>query len=273
MTRIKRQLPCKIKNIRLVSENDEEYRAFLTNIQLQHFHLRKSNTRKYSDLIAYPLEEAVRKWIQRTGTGVSERILSYEGLTFKNRYEKRFNEIDVIYRLGDTIRLCEVKVSSSGNIVTKASNQLMNSYNILRQTGVGIELLLVHINLNPESTTMEFQPFNPDFLEMELVRRKIKKAGFYYLHLDPGEVFNWGVNEGIIENSDLLANALEEARQLDLKRQLRQQLLDARIPEDQWPENAKHKNEPIDDATHFIRFGDTPAPNLLAEKLKKALAK
>ena len=82
----------KIRNVKLVHDNDEDYCAYIDNIKLSNLHLRPKNLRSYSDIVAYPLELTVREWAKQSGAVLTERIISYEVLQRNNRYEKRFKE-------------------------------------------------------------------------------------------------------------------------------------------------------------------------------------
>ena len=56
----------KVRNIKLVREDDEEYSLYRDNLKLEHFHLRNSNQRTYADLISYPIE-STRHAITKNG--------------------------------------------------------------------------------------------------------------------------------------------------------------------------------------------------------------
>jgi len=76
----KRQDNRKIRNIKLVSEEDLDYKNFIENIKQDNFRLRPKNKRSYSDLISYPIEKTIREWISKSMVNVKERILKYECL-------------------------------------------------------------------------------------------------------------------------------------------------------------------------------------------------
>jgi hypothetical protein len=270
MTRWKKNLTNKIKNIKLVLESDEGFRSFITSIQLENYHLRKSNQRSHADIIAHPLEKAVREWAKISGITLDERIISYDLLKFDNKYEKRYNELDFIFFLNNKHFLAEVKVSSSTRAIPKASNQLKNAYKILSQAGFNIELLIIHVNLNYKNTESIFHQFNDDFLKTEFTKLEESDLPYYYLQLKPHEIFEWGVKNGIILNAELLSKAIEESDHLHLNRIRRQELLDKKIPQDEWPEELKNEIKFEDEENHSMFFGDNSSSNLLAEKLKAA---
>jgi len=263
----------KIRNIKLVPVSDEGYRAFMNNIKLERYHLRDSNSRSLSNIIAYPLEKTIREWANQTGTTLNERIISYEVLQYDNTYEKRFNEVDIIFCLNKVYYLVEVKVSSSRKALTKASNQLKNAYKILNQAEYKCELLIIHVNLNYKNSRTCFQQFNEDFLKCEFAKIDKGDTSFLYLQLKPHEVFEWGVKNGIILNTELLSLTIEETDQLRLKRSKRHALQNNDIPQEDWPAELKDEIKFKDEAAHSVNFGESSSNNILAEKLKEALDK
>jgi hypothetical protein len=270
MTRWKKSMPNKIRKIKLVLESDDGFRSFITNIQLENYHLRASNERSHADIIAHPLEKTVREWAKLSGAIVDERILSYELLKFDNRYEKRYNEIDFIFRLDNKHYLAEVKVSSSIRTISKAFNQLSNAYKILSRADFKVELLIVHINLNYKNTETTFHQFNDDFLKTESTKLDELNLPCHYLQLKPQEIFEWGVKNGIILNAELLSKAIDESDYLHLNRIKRQELKDKKIPQDEWPDELKGEIKIQDNENHSVNFGNNSSPNLLAENLKEA---
>ena len=260
----------KIRNIKLVHESDEDYCEYIKNIQLSNFHLRPKNQRTYSDIVSYPLELTVREWAKQSGAVLAERIISYEALQRNNRYEKRFKEIDLVYRIGDKHYLVEVKVSSSNRAVPTASKQLRTSYSILNRADFDLELMIVHINLNYKNVETAFHPFNENFLKTEYTELNGMLFSYNYIHLKPQDIFDWGFEKGIIKNENLLSLAIEEADDLYNKRVIRQQLTEREIPQSEWPDELKNEVMIVDDNNHFISFGDEDFSSELADKLRAA---
>lgn len=271
MTRRKHKLPNKIRNVKLVLENDDGYVDYITNLKLEKYHLRLSNQRSCADLIAKPLEQTVREWAKMADVTVDQRIISYEILK-GNRYEKRYNEIDVVFRLKNKLFLVEVKVSSSKKAVPKASNQLINAREILRCARIDVEMMVVHINLNYKNAKSEFYEFSEDFLEIEFSKLGVEELGYYYMQLKPHQIFEWGVERGIIFNPELLPNAIKESDYLHLNRMKRQELTEKEVPKDEWPDDLIYKLKFEDiDKTYFKSFGVSSSSTLLSEKLRSAL--
>jgi hypothetical protein len=270
MTRWKRNIQNKIRNIKLLPESDESFCSFISNIQLEYFHLRKSNQRRQADIIANPLEKTVREWAKLSGATIKERIISYELLQNSNKYEKRFNELDCIFLLDNKYYLVEVKVSSSTRAIPKASNQLKNAYQILCQAKYDVALLIIHINLNYKNVESTYHQFNEEFLKSDFTELYEYDLPLFYLQLKPQEIFKWGVENGIILDTELLSKAIEESDELHLNRLARQELIDKQIPQEQWPPELKREMKLEDEETHIKSFGDSSSPSLLAEKLKEA---
>lgn len=260
----------KIRNIKLVHDTDEDYCAYINNIQLSNFHLRPKNQRSYSDIVAYPLELTVREWAKQSGAMLAERIISYEVLQRNNRYEKRFKEIDLVYRIADKYYLVEVKVSSSNRAVPTASKQLRNSYSILNRADFDLELMIVHVNLNYKNVETTFHPFNENFLETEYTEINGGVFSYNYIQLKPHDIFDWGFQKGVIKFENLLPLALEEADNLQEKRIKRQELTEKQIPQSEWLDELKNEVAIVDDENHSVSFGDDEASSVLADKLRAA---
>ena len=260
----------KVRNIKLVTEDDGEYLKYLDNLKLERFHLRQSNQRAFSDLISYPLENTIREWVRLSGTFIAERILRFESLKRDNSYEKKFNEIDFIFFENDTYFLGEVKVSSSEKAIKKASSQLSYNYEILNQAGYNLELLIVHVNLNWKHSENEISSFVEDFGKMDFSILESGNFPINYIQLPPSDIFAWGVKKGFILDDTLLDKAIEEAENLVSMRALRQELIDQGVPQDEWEDAIKPQNKLQDQEYHVVSFGDENKPNLLAEKLKQA---
>lgn len=270
MTRWKKKIQNKIRNIKLVSESDDDFCSFISNIQLEHYHLRTSTQRRQADIIAYPLEKTVREWVKLSGAALEERIISYELLPNSNKYEKRYNELDGILLVDNKYYLVEVKVSSSTRAIPKASNQLKNAYQILCQAKYNVALLIIHINLNYRNVESTYHQFNEEFLKSRFTELYEYDLPLFYLQLKPNEIFEWGVENGIILNVELLPKALEESDELHLNRLKRQELIDKKIPREDWPPELKTEMKFEDDKTHIKTFGNSSSPRLLSEKLNEA---
>ena len=260
-----------IRNIKLVSENDLDYRKFIENIRQENFHLRPSNKRSYSDLISYPIEKTIREWISKSMNNVDERILRYECLKL-NKYENKFNEIDSIFIKDGKYWLVEVKVSSSSKSVTKASKQLRRNYSILKRKNIDVELLIVHVDLLAIQHDAQLEIFNEDFSEMNFIGSNIDNSECHYLRLSPNDIFDWGVNHGFIKNSELLQLALDEAEEINQKRKRRSELRELNIPKDEWSEDV-HSDTKIDDGVYFLNDTSKTFSNPFAEILQEALLK
>lgn len=261
----------KIRNIKLVDDTDEDYRTYIDNIKLANVRLRPKNLRSYSDIVAYPLELTVREWAKHSGATLSERIISYEALQRNNRYEKRFKEIDLVYKIGDKYYLVEVKVSSTNKAVPNASKQLRKSYSILSQVGFDLGLMIVHVNLNYKNVDSHFHPFNDNFLENEFTDINGEKISYNYIQLEPHDIFNWGVQKGVIKHENLLSLAIQEADNLQQRRKERQELKIKQIPQAEWP--SELRNEVMDDSDeeHFVCFDNGRSSTAFADKLRAAL--
>jgi len=268
MTGLKYNITKKIKNIRLVNTDNEDYRAFIDNIKLEAYHFRRPNQRKFADIISNPIEKTVRYWIEQSGLAINERIISYEKLNRNSVYQKHFNELDFIFYNEGKYWLGEVKVSSSLKAKHQASSQLKNAKTILNKSEINTELLMVHVNLSSEDEVIEF---NDDFMKILPKLYEDDKYPFYYLNIDAKGIFQYGVKCGIVKDKNLLLNALSEADQLKLFRANRQSLIENDVPREEWPEHLK-ENENIVDKEHYMRsFGKSPQENLFAQKLKEAL--
>lgn len=261
----------KIRNIKLVDDNDEDYCAYITNIQLANVRLRPKNQRSYSDIVAYPLELTVREWAKQSGAVLSERIISYEALRGDNSYEKRFKEIDLVYKIGEKHYLVEVKVSSSSKAVPNASKQLRTSYSILSRADFDLGLMIVHINLNYKNVETDFHLFNDNFLDNEFAEMQDKSVSYNYIQLKPHDIFNWGFEKGVIKYENLLPLAIEEADTLHEKRIKRQELKDNQIPQSEWPDELKNEDSNSSEEQHFVSFSDGDSSSVLADKLRAAL--
>lgn len=269
--RLKKRTP-KIRNIKLVHDDDEDYCDFMTNIKLDHFHLRPRNQRLYVDIVGYPLEKTVREWAKESGAELYGRILSYE-LLHGNRYEKRFKEIDLVYRIADKHFLVEVKVSSSRRALPKASRQLRDAFSILSKADFDLELMIVHIDLNYKNVKSTFHSFNENFLENDSKIIEGDVFSYNYIHLSPHDIFQWGLKKGIILYDNLLPLAIEEADCLHAKRIKRQKLSKQQIPQSKWPAELRNEATQHDEENHFASFGENVTQYLLAEKLREAMKK
>lgn len=260
----------KIRNVKLVHDNDEDYCAYIDNIKLSNLHLRPKNLRSYSDIVAYPLELTVREWAKQSGAVLTERIISYEVLQRNNRYEKRFKEIDLVYLIGNKYYLVEVKVSSSNKAVPTASKQLRNSFSILSNADFDLELMIVHINLNYKNVETTLHLFNENFLETKYTELNHGGFSYNYIQLEPHGIFDWGFRKGIIKFDNLLPLAIEEADNLYEKRLKRQELSQKQIPQSEWPDELRSDVAVDDDDNNFVSFGEDASSNDLADKLRAA---
>lgn len=260
----------KLRNIKLVDDNDADYRAYITNIQLANYHLRPKNTRSYSDIVAYPLELTVREWAKQSGAVLSERIISYEALQRGNYYKKRFKEIDLVYKVGSRLCLVEVKVSSSNKAVPNASKQLRSSYSILKRADFDLKLMIVHINLNYKNVSTDFHSFNDNFLENEFTEIKGEIISYNYIQLEPHDIFNWGFKNGVIKYENLLSLAIDEADTIHDKRIKRQELKDDQVPPSEWPDELKNELSTNNEEQYIVSFGESGSSNELAYKLRAA---
>lgn len=263
----------KIRNVKLVHDSDEDYCAYMDIIKLSNLHLRPKNLRSYSDIVAYPLELTVREWAKQSGAVLAERIISYEVLQRNNRYEKRFKEIDLVYRIGEKHYLVEVKVSSSNKAVPTASKQLRNSYSILSNADFDLELMIVHINLNYKNVETTLHSFNENFLETEYTELDRGDFCCSYIQLEPHDIFDWGFRKGIIKFDNLLPLAIAEADNLYEKRVKRQELSEKQIPQSEWPDELKNEVAVDDQEGHFASFGEDTSSSDLADKLRAAFEK
>lgn len=268
MTHIKISIPTKIRNIKLVDPDNQDYIDFIDNIKLKAYHIRKPNQRKFADLISFPIEKTVRYWIQQSGLAINERIISYEKLNSDSVYQKNFNELDFIFLFKEKYWIGEVKVGSSLKAKRKASNQLTNAKTILNQCQLNTELLMLHVNLDSEIDTIEF---NDDFRIILNDLCEDEQHPFHYLNIDAHGIFQYGVKSGLVEDKELLANALSEADQIKLNRAERQSLIQNDVPREKWPEHLKENGILEDNEQHVISFGESSHENLLAQKLKDAL--
>lgn len=254
MSTWKKALPNKIRNIKLVSEEDEGYSSFMEEIKLANVHIRPKNARKFSDLISRPIEQTVREWVKLTGTVIDERIISYEILNFNNKYEKRYCEIDFIFLKDGIHYLAEVKTSSAKKrILPKATNQLKNSHLILRRAGIRTELLVVNVNIQYNAENCIFHSFKHNFFEMEFSTFEKNELCFTYLELEPFEVVEWGLRHGTIKDDNILFDALNESKSLEDKRARKQKLIEEGIPRDEWPIELKEDQSFSDGA--YILYG------------------
>lgn len=216
------------------------------------------------------MEKTVREWAKKSGAELHGRILSYE-LLHGNRYEKRFKEIDLVYRMRDKYFLVEVKVSSSLSALPKASRQLRDASLILSKADFDLELLIVHIDLNYKNVNSSFHSFNENFLENEFKEIEGDVFSYHYIHLKPHDIFQWGLKKGIILYDNLLPLAMEEADILHTKRIRRQKLTKQQIPQSKWPDELKNEAVQNDDEDHFASFGENATHYLLAERLREAM--
>ena len=131
--------------------------------------------------------------------------------------------------------------------------------------------MIVHINLNCNNVASTFHPFNENFLDNEFSKSNGDEFPCNYLQMKPHDIFDWGVEKGVILYDNLLDKALEEADRLHLNRMKRQELSKNQIPQNEWPEELKAEVRLDVEDDHFITFGDKASPNLLGEKLRNAL--
>lgn len=272
MTRWKKKYTSKIRNVSLVTPDDLAFKAFIENIKLEAYRFRKSNQRKYSDIISIPLEMTVRHWIKETGLALDERIISYEKLNIDNKYQQHFNELDFIYEFYGKYWLGEVKVSSSPNAKYKASNQLENSQSILKTAQFETELLLIHIDLTSEDE-MDKIEFNCDFQRMKLNISESSVPPSYYLKLNGNSIFKYGVDVGIIKDQSLLLKAAAEAKGFRERRNERRSLIEKNIPVEDWPGHLIEDQTIEDQEQHLKSFGKSQKESSFAQKLKDALNK
>lgn len=265
----------KVRNIELISENDPAYRAYISDILLEKQRLRPKQARNSADLLSAPLENSIRHWLQTSGMNLQPRILHHEELSRNNKFEHRFREIDAVFLENDTYWLVEIKVSSVAKSISKAATQLKKSETILRRKGLAIQLLVIQVNLNYQNSDTSIPIFKEDFSTMIscLTKSKDKSYPFYYLPLNPTGLFQWGLAQGIIDNPDLLDQALEEANRLHAIRVQKDELREKGVPKDEWPKALTTSNAPKDENTYSFNDDEQVLNHPFAEKLKALLKK
>ena len=263
----KKKIPHKLRKIKLVETTNIDYQDYIQNIKLEHLHFRASNRRAYSDLISSPMEKAIRKWIDLSGLAIPERVVSYE-LLFNDKYEKRFNEIDCIFKIDERLWLVEIKVSSSPKALSAASNQLQNAQNILKREGINVELLIIHVNLKA-NTDLQIRD---NFSEMLNQFYKAPDSSHYTLVLNPFEVYDLCIAYGINLDKIVLEYAISEAQELQKVRQIVKRLKEYKIPKEEWPDELKNKQQLTDDQDYILIDKSEDSTNQLRVKLRQALA-
>lgn len=233
----------KIRNVQLLESSDKDYRAFVEAIRVSKLRLRDSiGHRSYADQMSGGIESAIRKWIVPQGE-VHHRIISYEQLFNKVGYKRRFRELDFVFRRDGVLYIGELKLSSSSKRLGRAYNQLSECMAILEQSGIVATPVLIYINLSYAYTMTPTVAFDPDFKNICFQGRKIRNREYSFLNLDPVGIFNYAVDQELMDNSELLQLAINEVESKYERRRARAQLRRDAIPTEEWPAHVKSINE------------------------------
>jgi hypothetical protein len=150
-----------------------------------------------------------REWVKSSSILIDERIISFTADNRNGRRQKFFRELDYVLKNESHYCVGELKVSSL-SVTTKASRQLAESFNLLRHISDSIELHIIHVDLSYEYTKEPIDEFCPDFSKSTFRTVEINGIHFKILHLNPNDIFKWGVDQKVIKTPELLPAAMKE---------------------------------------------------------------
>lgn len=201
-----------IKNLRLISETDPIYRAYQSSFRKNDLIIRNSEKPK-SEMIAYVLEITVREWLKKSDLNLTDRIITYERFDYKTpKVINLFDEIDYAIKNKNEITIGEIKTSFHENrLKAKATEQLKQKGEYLKEIGYKVRYQMIFFDLCYSHSKSVLNKFDTDFRKVNFSLFEHDGVEIEYLHLNPLEIYEWGVKENIIKTPELLDAALKEA--------------------------------------------------------------
>ncbi len=214
------------RNIQLLKVDDPFYQIYLSQFK----HERQKGVvynkpiPKKSQTMGYLLELSIIDWVKKSKICLDEKIISFE-YGYGKRHKRIFKELDYVLSRGKSLFVGEVKVSSSknGSIFT-ACEQLTFSKELLSSLADSVTLQIISIDLNFKNTRQPFDIFSSDFTKVVFRDYEWKGFKFKLLYLNAQDVFNYGVQNKIINSPEIFQPVVYETDLLHNRRKNKNEL-------------------------------------------------
>lgn len=264
------------RNIQLITSDNTTYKHFLRSVIRPNISSKPKQENSYSSILGKEIEKIIVQWIGNSKQVLPENILFFKIKNSKS-WKQRSREVDFIFENQEVFWLGEVKTSINDKAFSKAIRQLRASYYVLKNIKKRVIPVLIFVDLRTESSDYFYSPFTKNFSDVQWEAHTQNGIEFRILELSPIEIYQWGLEENIVTDKEILTKALEEANNNYEIKCRREELKEKGIEVKDYPDELKRENErKIIKLENKFTWQDEVKENhrnLIAQKLKNALKK
>ena len=139
-----------------------------------------------------------------------------------------WKELDYTINKDSQLVIGEVKTSTADDKILRAAcKQVDYSEELLKKNYTSITKQIIWIDLNFRNSAEILDEFKEDYHSMKFRKYSFQENVYQYVHLSAQDVFNYGVNNRIINSPELMNPALTETELRHERRTLKQELKEA----------------------------------------------
>ena len=214
----------KVCNVSLVPESDNGFQR----LQLR-FKTKKekgkvvpNHINRKSSIIGYLLEKTIRNWAEQDKCYCPRRIIRY---LQSGENIVRYRELDFVLKTRHSLTIAEIKTSIDGKkAISEAAKQLSTAKKNLRSVYKNIELVIISIHLAESGEQNQYDKISPDISNTSYKDVIIDNEKFKVIQLNAKDVFDYGVETGVILSPEIFYTVQQEVDLLSQKKRIQQSI-------------------------------------------------